>query len=340
MSVSMQVGGRSNRYALSFQEPWFMNRPIRLGASIYRRDYDYGASLSSTSTGFGFVVGRRIGRFSNIDLSYNYEKVSQTTTLTSAGELASELVRVTNDTKISSVTPVFNHSTINNPYRPSAGKSFTGSLTIAGGPLGGESSFLKPIVSFTGYRRAMGKAHVAFHVQAGAIRSWQGGGGISSSNVQGVPRYQRFWLGGDTLGPRVFETRSITPLRYVKLNEFNQIVDVIADPTYQPGDEFVTGGIPVPVLIEVGGDRFYLFQTEYVIPFNEQVEFAAFVDVGDALFEDQSWSFENVRVSAGIEARFHLPIFPVPLRLIYGMPVRQLERDRTGNFTFSIGRSF
>jgi outer membrane protein assembly factor BamA len=72
----------------------------------------------------------------------------------------------------------------------------------------------------------------------------------------------------------------------------------------------------------------------------QQAEFALFLDVGDALFEDQSFGFQTTRVSAGVEVRFHLPIFPVPLRLIYGWPVRKLVQDRTSNFTFSIGRSF
>jgi outer membrane protein assembly factor BamA len=58
------------------------------------------------------------------------------------------------------------------------------------------------------------------------------------------------------------------------------------------------------------------------------------------LFEDQSINLDTIRASAGFEVRFHLPIFPVPLRLIYGWPVRSLERDQTSNFTFSIGRSF
>ncbi len=50
--------------------------------------------------------------------------------------------------------------------------------------------------------------------------------------------------------------------------------------------------------------------------------------------------FASMRVSAGVEVRFHLPIFPVPLRLIYGVPLRELDGDQTSNFTFSIGRSF
>ena len=57
-------------------------------------------------------------------------------------------------------------------------------------------------------------------------------------------------------------------------------------------------------------------------------------------FEDQSFGFDTARASAGIELRFHLPIFPVPLRLIYGNTVRELEGDRSSNFQFSIGRSF
>jgi len=44
--------------------------------------------------------------------------------------------------------------------------------------------------------------------------------------------------------------------------------------------------------------------------------------------------------------RFHLPVFPVPLRLIFGYPLREVTipgtnlGDRTTNFAFSIGRSF
>ena len=88
------------------------------------------------------------------------------------------------------------------------------------------------------------------------------------------------------------------------------------------------------MLIEAGGDRFFLLQSEIVYPLNQQAEIALFFDVGDALFEDQSWGFDTARMSAGIELRFHLPIFPVPLRLIYGIPVREVEGDRTSNFTF------
>jgi outer membrane protein insertion porin family len=229
--------------------------------------------------------------------------------------------------------------TVNNPYRPARGTSFNMSLQVAGGELGGDTQFLKPVARFTHYRKAWGRNVLALHAESGVIRPWQGGSGISSSNIGGVPRAQRFWIGGDTQGPRVFETRTITPRRYWLVDANNNILDVVADPVGESPDDFFTNG-GVPLLIETGGDRYYLFQTEVTFPIGEQAEIVAFFDVGDSLAEDQGWSFETSRMSAGLELRFHLPIFPVPLRLIYGIPVRELESDRTSSFTFSIGRSF
>ncbi|HXV75746.1 MAG TPA: outer membrane protein assembly factor BamA [Candidatus Polarisedimenticolaceae bacterium] len=337
VSLALQVGGRSSRYQLSFQEPWLFNKPYTFGFSIFRTGTDYGSSLTSQSTGFSVLLGKRVGRYSNVNLNYRWQNVSSTTI-----PLGSTIQprTITTETTISSVTPIYRFSTINNPYRPTRGRDFNASFQLAGGPLGGDASFLKPILTVTNYTKALGKTFFAMHLQAGVIREFGGGSTLSGSNVQGVPRFERFWLGGDTLGPRVFETRSITPLRYVRLDGNNNIIDVTDDVVGQPADDFADNGAGIPVLIEAGGDRFYLFQTELVFPVNEQIEVATFFDLGDALFEDQSLGFETARASAGIELRFHLPIFPVPLRLIYGIPVRKFERDRTSNFTFSIGRSF
>jgi outer membrane protein insertion porin family len=331
VSVSLQVGGRSNRYQISFQEPWFLNRPVLLGFSVFLQEVDYGTSLRSDSTGFGVILGRRVGRFSNFNVGYNYELVSSTTFLTASRNVVSENV-------ISRVTPVYSFSTVNNPYRPTRGISLRVSAQIAGGPLGGDTAFIKPVARLIGYKRVWGKTYLSVHTQLGYISEWADGSEPSSSNINGIPRFQRFWLGGETLGPRVFESRTITPRRYVVVVG-DQIVDVVNDPRGLPSDDVVGDG-GQPFRIEVGGNRMWLAQTEYVIPMNQQMELAFFLDAGDSLFEDQSMDLSTTRVSAGVEARFHLPIFPVPLRLIYGVAVRELDGDRSSNFTFSIGKSF
>jgi outer membrane protein assembly factor BamA len=174
--------------------------------------------------------------------------------------------------------------------------------------------------------------------------------------VDGVPRFERFWIGGDTLGPRIFETRTVTPRRFVYFcrgvavdledcgsDELGQILDVERDPVgldVTKYDQNLDGILDERDLVELGGDRFYLLQAELVYPLNETFELALFVDVGNSLFEDQNWGFEDVRISTGIEMRFILPVFPAPLRLIYGIPLQETALDSTSNFTFAIGRSF
>ncbi len=336
LSTSMQIGGQRDLYQISFQEPWFLNRPYLLGVNLFRRDLDFGGSLRSSSEGAGIVLGKRLTPSSRLSLAYNIESVTSTSFLTT-----DDNTLITSDAEdvISSITPIFAYSTINNPYRPSRGQSFNFSMQIAGDFLGGDTSYIKPLASYTTYKRFVGRSFLAMNVEAGLVKEIGSGNRIDASNVEGVPRFQRFWLGGDTLGPRVFETRTITPRRRVVVDSDGRILDALGDPRYlSPEDLLTSGGIPA--LIEVGGDRMFLFQAEWVLPMNEQAEFALFFDAGDALFEDTSLDFSTTRVSAGVELRFHLPIFPVPLRLIYGVPVRELDADRTSSFTFSIGRSF
>jgi len=342
VSLAVQVGGSASRYQVSFQEPWFMNRPITLGFSLYRRDADYGSTLTSSSTGIGIIGGRRVGTFSTFRLGYGYENVTSRAigfALNDQGDFVA--TDTTSEYNISSITPSYIFDRINNPYRPTAGQQFTATMQIAGHFLGGDTSFLKPLITYTRYDRIRRmRPYLAFHGEIGLIRSWGEGTTVPTLGaLNGVPRYQRFFLGGDTQGPRVFETRRITPLRYVRVDVDGRVVEVIGDPEGIPVSELTTSN-GVPVLIEVGGDRFFLFQTEVVYPINQQAEVAVFLDAGDSLFEDQSWGWDTARVSAGLELRFYLPVFPVPLRLIYGWPIRSYESDGTSSFTFSIGRSF
>ncbi|MDH3786713.1 MAG: BamA/TamA family outer membrane protein, partial [Acidobacteriota bacterium] len=343
LSTSIRLGGRSDQYQISFQEPWFLGRPYQLGFSLFRRDVDFGDTLQSKSSGGSLTLGKSLNRNSQISLQYNFQDVSSRTILTPAGGVGigqvAEVIETSN--KVSSVTPVYRFSTINNPFRPSGGKEFQAFFEVAGGPLGGDTNFLRPQIRYTHYHRGkrLRKAFLAFHGELGYVADWKDGSPNDQSAIGGVPRFRRFWLGGDTFGPRVFETRSITPLRYIEINPDGSIGEVLGDPRrLSPADLVSSNGVPVTV--EVGGNRFYLLQGEYVRPLNEQAELAFFLDVGDTLFEDQSLGFDTMRVAAGVELRFYLPIFPVPLRLIWGVPIRDLVGDESTNFQFSIGRSF
>jgi len=348
-SLSLQVGGSSSRYALSFVEPWFLNKPYTLGFSLFSRDIDYGNDLTSSGEGFGIVLGKQVGVFSTVRLNYNYERITST-------EFTTAQAQIDAVSKVSSITPSYNFNRVNNPLRPNRGWSLQAQMQIAGGPLGGNTSFLKPVLNYVGYRKAMRKSYLAFHGGLGWAREWQDGTTADVATVDGLPRFERFWIGGDTFGPRIFETRTITPRRFVHFcrvdsvaagectaNDLGQILDVARDPVgldVTKYDQNLNGVLDVNDLVELGGDRFYLLQAELVYPLNEQFEMALFVDAGNALFEDTNWGFDDVRVSAGVEMRFILPVFPAPLRLIYGIPIAESPLDSTSSFTFAIGRSF
>ncbi len=334
LTVSLQVGGRRNVYSLSFLEPWFLARPIQLGANIFRQDLDFGTNLRSRSQGGGLVVGRRLGVFSRVQLNYNYESFTQT---------GFTLTGIEARNRISSLTPAYVYNKVDNPFRPRRGWSVEAQSQFAGGFLGGDTNFVKPVVRYTYYRPLHRRWYLGFHAQGGQVRAFQGGAPSSAATVEGIPRSLRFWLGGDIFGPRVFQTRSVTPLRFVELDPQGRIVRTVKDPTGEPVSRFDVnrdGVLDRADLVQLGGDRFYLFQTELIYPISEQLDLVGFLDMGSALFEDTSWGFDEARVSAGVEVRFHLPVFPVPLRLIYGVPLRKVQEDRTENFTFSIGRSF
>lgn len=335
LTASVQVGGRANRYQLQLQEPWFLGSPYTLGFSLFRQELQYSSTLKSQSNGFGVILGRVIGNYTNVQFRYDWQDVTSTGYV--AGSPSAQ-------SRISSFTPSYVYNTVDNPYRPRTGWSAGADVAITGGPLGGDVSYIRPILSFSKYKPVARKQGIALHSQIGQILEWAGGSAPSSAIVNGVPQYQRFWLGGEMFGPRIFETRTISPVRYVSVDRTGTIVATTNNPVGTPsntwydanGDGFIDSRDRIPL----GGDRFALAQFEYVFTLSNPVELAFFVDVGESLFEDTSWRSNEVRVAAGAELRFYLPVFPVPLRLIYGVPIRKLPEDRTSAFTFSIGRSF
>lgn len=348
VSLSLQLGGRRNLYQIAFQEPWFLNRPYTLGFSLFRGDQDYGAAQRSQSRGFGVTIGRQIGYFQSVQLRYDFQKVKsnglqpQTGFATLPGT-STPLTAVVATNTISKITPSWFRNSINNPYRPSAGWSLLTDLEIAGGPLGGDTYYIKPRLIGTKYFRAWKKTFFAFHGEIGQIKTWAGGSEASAANVNGVPRFSRFWLGGESYGPRVFQTRDVSPLRYIRIGPTGEVIEAVSDPSGRPTRDFDLNGdglVDRNDLVALGGDRYWLTMFEYTIPFQSPVEVAFFTDVGNALYEDTPWGFTDYRASAGVEIRFFLPVFPVPLRLIYGWPLRKLPEDRTSAFSFSIGRSF
>jgi outer membrane protein insertion porin family len=334
LQSSLQVGGTSQLINISYTEPYFMGTNNTVGGSIFVRRLQF-TTFTRNAKGFTLMFGRRLGNFTSWNTTYRFEKFNEAggnifffdvsqlppgyEDLDLAGLFNRQFgtaVAAFETTTNSSIVPRFTFNTVNNPFRPNKGQRLDLNLEFTGGPLGGDNNFIKPIVSYTAYRPIWKKTHLAFNAEGGAI--------ISFDDAL-IPRSERFFLGGDTRGPRVFETRSLAPLGPIAG------VEPITD------NEGNVIGIPFS---EVGGDKFLLFQLEYIWQVSKPLDLALFIDSGQSYGEVPGFSLSDLRTSYGIEVRFHLPVFQAPLRLIWGRVLDEQPGDRLNSFQFSIGFPF
>ena len=334
LAASVQVGGRTELVNISFTEPYFLGTNNTLGGSIFRRQLEY-TDFSRNSRGFSVLFGQRLGNFGSWSTTYRNEKFDEfggniffvspdglpegfedlDLEALFAGEIGTPVPQGV-ETINSSLVPVLLYNTINNPFRPTRGFRLRGSVELTGGFLGGDNDFVKTILAATWFRPALRRSFFAMHFEVGMVN------GVGSSLI---PRSERFFLGGDTRGPRVFQTRSLAPLG-----------PVAGVPPLSDSEGNVIG---VP-FATVGGDRFVLAQAELVIPITQPFDLALFFDAGNAFDEQTGLDFGGLRYSAGLEARFYLPVFQAPIRLIFGRVLDGEPADQINSFQFAIGFPF
>ncbi len=320
LSTRIQVGGRSNTYSISFQEPWFMGKPWSLGASIFRQDTRF-IGFKQTGQGGSISLGKRLGNFQSLRLTYLFEEVSF------------EDNDFENTSTTSAVRPVYSIDTRNNFFRPSRGFQLVASVEFAGGPLGGENFFYKPILQSTLYVPVFRNMFLGLHGEIGYVDDFDG---------RVVPRFERFFLGGER-SLRLFQTRTVSPiddgLPSIPQGRGDRRTDDPGKNPLDPGGNEVDDNDP---LIFIGGNKYLLFNVEYTIPMPgaDTVELVLFYDAGNAWTNKQGYDLSDLRMDVGIEIRFYLPVFGAPLRLIYGWNLDPEEFEDKQDFIFSIGRTF
>jgi outer membrane protein insertion porin family len=162
------------------------------------------------------------------------------------------------------------------------------------------------------------QSNVAVNFEGGLLRPYNG---------VPLPIFERYRIGGDR-SVRGFKYGAIFPIDEENKAYFDQ-----------------NGAL-------LGGDRFLVFNAEYVYQLAGPLKVALFFDAGNAWIEGQSIEILKMRASTGLEVRIFLPIFQAPLRFIYGInldpktildqtgrPLPNGQESRT-DFQFSIGTTF
>ena len=192
------LGATTNRYSFSFYEPYFRDSKLSFGFDLYNweREYeDYTRKSAGGAVRFGYPLTDDLrvfwgARMDNTDLSDIYD-------------YSSPIIRDSMDIKTThSVNTGLSYDSRNDYYFPTEGWVDSISVEYAGGPLGGDSAFIK-IQGSTSYYHPIWRSLVG-HVKLGAGWVTEGSGGK-------LPIFEKFFIGGiDTV--RGYKYGNISPI--------------------------------------------------------------------------------------------------------------------------------
>lgn len=304
----VQLGSRSSEIVLSFEEPWFLERELALGFSLYRSSSDYYNNLySETRTGGEVYLRKRLFELVEGRLGYTYELVDiQDVDFFSAPFLFGE----EGERSVSKVTFKLLRDTRDRLYNTTRGNRAELSTELAGGPFAGDTDYYR--IEFRGaqyYNTFETMNQVASFIgRAGTIDSY------GDSNR--VPYFDRLFLGGPS-SLRGFEYRSVGPKDKVGLPVF---------------------GLP-PSGSPTGGGSYAMGSVEYTFQVVEPLRLAVFYDVG--FVNTDAWDFGYADYNDNFGFGIRLMVGGAPLSLDFGFPITSdAQNDNGMQFNFSFGTRF
>jgi outer membrane protein insertion porin family len=311
LSLQSQFGDRIRSGTFGFTEPYFLDRPISVGFTVYmqRFNFDQGREVSLlsgrnympiyagmdpqslfnyTSNGYGFTVFASYPMkrtFARLGLTYGYD-TSKYTPLTDSAKASFDYMNFQNlggpnsltGIKTSKIVPSYTYNTVDHPITPTRGKSLFVSTEFAGSFMGGNVNMIRPTISSTYFRHGFMKGHVIG--MRGMVSLVTGYGGKQT------PPFNRFYMGGEQ-DIRGFEIWTISPIVWMPSQTQ---VKVLNDDGSSRTQKVITDGvvtysqvlqtIPFYQFTMPGGDTQLVGNFEYRIPIVGPVTLAGFFDAG------------------------------------------------------------
>jgi outer membrane protein insertion porin family len=349
-SLALQGQFSSLRQIVSirFFEPYFFDSDWSFSTELFQQVYvfpDFSRQSIGGSLTYGYALVQPWLRLSLTGTVQN-DKVSTAVTNTFFGTSSGfasvfqrlPLANLFNDGRTISLRPALIYDTRDNRLFPTSGLYLQLSTEWADTLIGSELEFLR--------HRFTGRAYYPLGGQTGqpgsgfVLRLNTELGYITSPRPEGVPIYQRFFLGG-ILDMRGYRLRTVGPRL-----PLNQSLDPNA--------------APIPDGARIGGNLQAYTNLELEFPIVDKVGIrgVVFTDVGNAWnTEDQfckntpapqfpevvqpcfsGSSLLNVRASSGFGIRWFSPLGP--LRFEWGFPWRPLPFEENYVFEFTIGNFF
>jgi outer membrane protein insertion porin family len=315
LSLNAQVGTIQDNVSLGFSEPFFLDRPMQVGFTVYYRRFDFnqgreasileGQNLTALYNDLGannllnYIQNSRgvtinasyplRRHFARLGLTLGYE-ISNVKTLTTAADNYFQFLNFSgvygpnslNGIRTATITPSYLYNTVNHPISPTAGKSIYLGMGFAATFLGGNVNLITPTADLKYFHLSpIGRKHgnvLAFHLLATLSTGFNG---------KNVPPFDRGFIGGEQ-DVRGFQIMGITPIGWVpsttQIPVFNSNGTPRTTPVVSNGtivNTPVNMTIPVYQLVTPGGDTRIIGNFEHRIPIIPNVvTLAPFFDVG------------------------------------------------------------
>jgi outer membrane protein insertion porin family len=350
--LSLQLQGSSLRQLINIRlfEPYLFDSDWSGSVDLYRQQYVY-PDFSRTTTGgslnFGYALIQPWLRLS-LAATTQWDQVDNSTPLLGFGSNSNTLftafsrlplANLFNNGRTFSLRPAITYDNRDNRIFPTSGFFFQASTEYANKILGSEIEFLRHTLNVKFYIPLGGQTP-----QPGSgfvLKNNSNFGVITSPNPQGVPIFQRYFLGG-ILDMRGYRLRTVGPRLPLSSG-----LDINAAPN-AAGSNF-------------GGNMQFYNSTEFEFPVLDKVGVrgVGFLDFGNAWNLEEQFcrntpapqfprivspcysglsSLTSLRAAAGAGIRWFSPLGP--LRFEWGFPLNKQAYEESSVFEFTIGNSF
>ncbi|CAB1083154.1 Outer membrane protein assembly factor YaeT [Olavius algarvensis Delta 1 endosymbiont] len=181
LALKGQLGSKTQRYTLSFTEPWFLDIPLSAGADIYNWNYSF-PDYDKDSYGAKLRLGYPIYDFTRGNLTYTYDIAD----IKNVEEDASESIKNDAGENIkSSITARIRYDSRDQLFHPTGGSMHNLSYEFAG--LGGNVGFNKIIGETGWYYPLVWQTVGVLHAKAGYAKEIEG---------KTLPDYEKFYMVG------------------------------------------------------------------------------------------------------------------------------------------------
>lgn len=303
-------GDDNNSLDLSFRDPRVNDSYWSLGLGLgYSTSFDNSLGIDTvrTSKSANVTVGRKIIELIRGSVGVYF----QNTTQDAGDQYLRDRFRLEGD--LIGLRLALSRKDLDNFLDPTDGSSVVASHRIFGGFMGGDYEYMESDLTTTYYYPIFFsdtyKTNFKFNLSLSKLYSL---------NDKPIPFVRRYRLGGVN-DLRGYNTNSITPKFAYLSTPFEDILGARSR------------------VIQKGGDRQFLFQTEYFMPLIPQagIKTVFFVDTGRVYDNGEDFELSDFSTNVGFGIRWITPI--APFRFEWAFPVDENGDLGSSRFIFNLG---